>query len=266
MLLRQDDESIMAISQPAHAWVSGQLASAWGNDQFEAPCEEVCLAAQLHDIGFGPWELHPTLNPATGLPHTFMEMPSAVQLPLWTSGIHQLVRFSRYSALLVSMHFTVLAQRILRDRSSEEAALAADFLEAQNQLQATLLTSLRNDFYYGSRSADEEVRRDQQFLSLVDWISLQLLLRFKDERVTREQEARPTAAQFELRPLNIPGTEVSLDPWPFRKTSLRLVCDGRRLFTRFSDEEKMREGIRAASQVTLTIDLVPSSSSQAAPT
>lgn len=255
MLFRQEDDCVVAVSQPAHAWLAGQIASAWGNDDFEAQCEEVCLAAQLHDIGFGPWELHPTLNPATGLPHSFLEMPAAIQLPLWTAGIQQLVRFGRYAALLVSMHFTFLAKRIVKDRPGGDAELAAEFLEAQEELQTTLITSLRNDFYYGSRSTDAELRRDQEFVSLVDWISLQVLLRFKDPRISREQQARATADKFELAPLNSSGTEILLKPWPFKTEALRVVCDGRRLLTTFKDEQSLREGMRAAAPVTVALTL-----------
>ncbi len=49
MLFREDPEGAIAISQPAHAWLTGQLARAWGNQQFGdfAPSEEVCLAEAM---------------------------------------------------------------------------------------------------------------------------------------------------------------------------------------------------------------------------
>ena len=77
MVIREDGDGWIAIGQPAHAWVSGQLARAWGNARFPtpAPHEEVCLAAEQHDIGMAAWDLEPTFNPATGLPHSFIELP-----------------------------------------------------------------------------------------------------------------------------------------------------------------------------------------------
>src|SRR5690348_7524279 len=53
MLFRADGEDAIAIAQPSHAWLSGQLARAWGNERFAAPApyEEVCLGAEQHDIG-----------------------------------------------------------------------------------------------------------------------------------------------------------------------------------------------------------------------
>ena len=65
MLIREEAKGLLLVSQPMHAWVSGQLARSWGNTAFGhfAPPEEVCLAAELHDIGFLEWERCPTFNP-----------------------------------------------------------------------------------------------------------------------------------------------------------------------------------------------------------
>ena len=70
MLLRDEGDGVIAIGQASHAWISGQLARAWGNDRFAAPepREEVCLAAEQHDVGMAEWDLRPSLNPDTGRP------------------------------------------------------------------------------------------------------------------------------------------------------------------------------------------------------
>ena len=82
MVLREDDRGVLAIGQASHAWISGQLARAWGNERFGEiePREEVCLAAEQHDVGMAAWDLEPTRNPATGLPHSFIEMPIATHI------------------------------------------------------------------------------------------------------------------------------------------------------------------------------------------
>ncbi|HEY9905552.1 MAG TPA: DUF3891 family protein, partial [Candidatus Sericytochromatia bacterium] len=70
MLYRTIGENRICITQPTHAWVSGQMAQVWGNEMFGlvAPYEAVCLGAQQHDIGWLPWESAPTLNTDTGYP------------------------------------------------------------------------------------------------------------------------------------------------------------------------------------------------------
>ena len=44
MLYRQEKQGKIAITQPMHAWLAGQLARAWGNERFGdvVPFEEVC--------------------------------------------------------------------------------------------------------------------------------------------------------------------------------------------------------------------------------
>ena len=68
MLHREDERGLIIIGQPAHAWVSGQLARAWGNERFGRiePLAEVCLAAEQHDVGMAAWDAQPALNVATG--------------------------------------------------------------------------------------------------------------------------------------------------------------------------------------------------------
>jgi hypothetical protein len=64
MLLRKDGLDVIAIPQPCHAWLSGQMARAWGNEHFAAPMpyDEVCLAAGKDDIGWLDWETTPALD------------------------------------------------------------------------------------------------------------------------------------------------------------------------------------------------------------
>ena len=105
MVLREDGDGVIAIGQPAHAWVSGQLARAWGNDAFPAPepREEVCLAAEQHDLGMAACDVAPALNPDTGRPQSFLEMPVATHLELWARAPRLARSQSRYPALLVSL-------------------------------------------------------------------------------------------------------------------------------------------------------------------
>ena len=57
MLLVDHPDGKVAVAQPSHAWISGQLARAWGGDM--QPREEVCLAAEQHDIAWLEWERDP---------------------------------------------------------------------------------------------------------------------------------------------------------------------------------------------------------------
>src|SRR5947209_12055357 len=134
MLLREDGDGWLAIGQPSHAWISGQLARAWGNERFGIvePFEEVCLAAEQHDVGWAERDLAPIHNPQAGLPRSFMEMPLELHLGLFTDGPRNLLSQSRYAALLVSMHgWRLYARRDLEQASPRDGEAIGMFLAQQ---------------------------------------------------------------------------------------------------------------------------------------
>jgi Protein of unknown function (DUF3891) len=224
MLLRPDGDDFIAIGQPAHAWLSGQLARAWA-EPFE-PWEEVCLAAEQHDVGMAAWDGSPKLNPDTGLPRSFMELELEDHLEIWWRAAPIVLQQSRYAALLVSMHGTALYAR--RDLDDERVSA---FLAGQAELQAGLLETLRADPRTARFATDEIVRRNQQLVWRWDSLSLGLLL----------------------------GWDLELDPWPFRDDPLSVRCEGRRLTGRFDDEEAMRHALADAPWVTLDIRVASTS-------
>jgi Protein of unknown function (DUF3891) len=148
MLYREETQRRIAITQPTHAWLSGQLARAWGNEHFGAvvPWEEVCLGAEQHDVGHTTWEQAPTLNPQTGLPFSFLEMPRHLHLRLWSSAGRLVLPQGRYAALLVSLHGTGLYERYDAVKDPPETAQAVqNYLAQERAFQEELLTTLRAD-------------------------------------------------------------------------------------------------------------------------
>jgi len=257
MLLRKDAEGVIAVGQPAHAWVSGQLARHWRETDFVGATEEVCLAAEQHDIGFLGWEQSPTLNPSTGLPHTFMEMPRRIHLEIWTGGIQQMLQFGRYPALLVSRHFTALAQRNGLSGTAEDERLLTEFLDRQEEFQTSLETSLANDFYYGELSTEEILLHHQQLLSLWDWMSLLLCHGLQKPHVVAWSAWKKGAVELKLTTFEEGGAKVKVTPWPFAIQAVVLVVEGRRLLRSYTNEGEMRDGLRAAAPVVLEMRLEP---------
>ena len=240
MLLRRDRDDLIAIGQPAHAWVSGQLARAWGNQRFGTvePWEDVCLAAEQHDAGMAAWETRPTFNPETGLPRSFMELPLAEHLEIWWSAAPLVMAQSPYAALLVSMHGSALYER--RDLARlppDDAELARAFLAGQRALQERLIADLAVD--------PATVRRHQRLVWAWDSLSLGLLLDWPPFTLG----AVPTAdgeADVEVR-------DGTLDPWPFAAAELTVRCDGRRLGGPYADEEAMRAALASAPWTTVAV-------------
>jgi hypothetical protein len=245
MLLRPDDDAVIAIGQPAHAWLSGQLARAWGNERFGAvePWEEVCLAAEQHDAGMAAWERRPTLNPQTGLPRSFMELELDEHLAIWRSAAPLVLSQSRYAALLVSMHGTTLYERRDLGRLEPgEVERVRAFLAEQEELQEELLAGLR--------ATEAEVRRNQRLVWTWDSLSLGVLLDW---------------APFELA--DVPTADgvvdiavehedvITLDPWPFDAPRVNVHTDGRRLAGRFDDQHAMHTALAAAPWVRIDVEL-----------
>jgi hypothetical protein len=255
MVLRRDRDGVIAIGQPAHAWLSGQLARAWGNERFGAvePWEEVCLAAEQHDVGMAAWERQPTLNPRTGLPRSFMELTLDEHLKIWWSAAPLVVPQSRYAALLVSMHGSSLYER--RDLKRLEPAdveRVQSFLAGQRVLQDRLLAGLRADPRTAPAAGDEIVRRNRRLVWTWDALSLGLLLDW---------------APFELAAVPVTDGEVdiavrigadgalTLDPWPFGAPHVAVRCEGRALAGRFDGEDAMRHALAAAPWRTVELEL-----------
>ena len=247
MVLRSEGDAVVAIGQPAHAWLSGQLARAWGNERFGRfePWEEVCLAAEQHDVGMTAWDLAPTLNRDTGLPHSFMEMPVETHVRLWSQAWELALPQSRYAALLVSMHGTALYEmRDLGKLDDAQADTVRDYLAEQREVQRRLLATLD----------DTHVDRNQRLIWAWDAFSLALCLDWPPSTL-RAVPTRGEPVDVALAPAG--ERRVHVDPWPFADATVTVRTEGRRLDRRFDDEAEMRSALAAATWVTLEFELVP---------
>jgi len=251
VLLRTDGDAVIAIGQASHAWIAGQLARAWGNERIPAPepREEVCLAAEQHDVGMADWDLRPVLNPDTGRPQSFLEMPLPVHVGLWTAAPGRLLTQSRYAALLVSMHGTALyAHRDTSSMSEVDRELVQGYLDSQRTFQDDLAARIGAD--------RAQLRRNQQLLWTWDAISLALCLRW-DPLSLAEVPARHGQLDLELELKLLGADRYTLDPWPFGPESVRMRCEGARLDGRYESDPELQRALRQAPIVALEFLLEP---------
>ena len=234
------------IGQPAHAWVSGQLARAWA-EPF-APREEVCLAAEQHDIAWIGWERSPERDPETGLPYTFSALPRLRRLELWSGAAGLLLPQSRYAALLVSLHGTLLVERFPPGGNEDVQRALADYLERERDFQARVLDSLRGDPRYGPHTTPEAVERNRELVFTRDGLSLALL-----HGVTGEK----SAAGHVLTAAGGDPARLTVLPWPFREDAVTVVCEGRLLQETYADERELRRGLAKAPWITIETRLEP---------
>jgi hypothetical protein len=248
MLLRADGDAVVAIGQASHAWLSGQLARAWGNATVGdvEPREEACLAALQHDVGMAAWDLAPALNPRTGRPQSFMEMDLAAHLALWSAAPQRLFTQSRLAALLVSLHGTALYEmRDLARLPPEQADDVRAYLGGQRALQERLTAD--------TGVGRDALRRLQRQLLAWDWLSLALCLDWAPSSLPGVPGAD---GEVELRVEPGPGVTV-LRPWPFGAVALEVRCEGRRLEGRFESAAELHAALERAPRVDLRFLLVP---------
>ena len=259
MLYRKISEDLICITQPTHAWVSGQLAQAWGSD-FGAitPYEAVCLGAEQHDIGWLPWEAAPTLNPQTGYPHSFMEVPPEVHTKLWAGAKHLAMPMGRYVALLVSLHGTGLYERFTSwQKSLEATGVVKAFLEQEKEFQQQLIDTLQQDLYYQPHVTPEAIARNQRLVAVWDALSLAICMGVTEQRQFEQVPMATAETTLNLTPINHDPTQLTAEPWCFQSNLVKLVFEGRILRETASDEQTMRHQLSSAPWITMTATLHP---------
>lgn len=233
MLFRTEPSATLAISQPAHAWLSGQMLRAWA-----APLSEsLLLAAEQHDIGWLDWETAPTFDAATGRPHLFRAVGASLHAPMWRRGVARAFdAWGAHVALLISRHGGLIYNRYVdRHKAAPEDAAAADlYLSAQAPVEAAWARRLGLD--------ERALRNESALVALADALSLALC---GDLRAPLDFQAPDRNGEMtNLRLTERPGQpfEFALAPWPFRVDALDFEGEARALPAagRFADEAAMR--------------------------
>ena len=260
MLLRGHDGEVIAITQPAHAWLSGLMARDWGNEHFAAPAPrfDVCLAAGLHDIGWLGWEEATHFDPATGLPRVFADVPAEEHTVLWSRGVRHVNAYSTYAALLVSTHGDTIYEKTFDASTARPAAAAAvrAFLDEQHAFQRDAVARLRRDPRWLVPTSDDHLRGHKRLLAAVDTMSLNLCWGLAKRVVVADVPTSPTQTiAVALEPDG--PTRVRVDPWPFAVDSLPLAWEGRRLPGPVRDEGALAAALARSDVVRLEVELRP---------
>ncbi|WP_366655229.1 DUF3891 family protein [Fodinicurvata sp. EGI_FJ10296] len=261
MLLRPlGDGRTAVITQPAHAWLSGRLIRAWGCPPFAAPApfDQVCFAAENHDIGWLRWESAPTPDPETGLPRNFTRMPLPTHLAIWREGIDHAGHYGRYPALLVSLHATTIYRRYfdLDAARPEDAGRVRSFLDEQQQVQDRLSASLQNDPYCAATASAPQIEVNRLLIAAVDWMSL-AMCQSPDRPASVENVPTADGDRTSLTLTPSKDGTIAVDPWPFTRDRLETTIECRILTGRYKDDTSLRQGLANAPRQSLPIHLRP---------
>ena len=242
MMYRHDKGRALAISQPAHAWISGQLLR-----RLAVPASPTLwLAGEQHDIGWLDWERAPGFDAEAGRPPTFREVGAAIHAPMWTLGIERaLAAWGPHVALLISRHGGRIYRRFgLPSAEPHDKAAIEGYLAAQAPREA--------EWADACGLGPSELDYQSTLIAFVDALSLAVCgaLTPPAELELPVGKARLTQAKpWDLR----------LDPWPFKGGAFVLEGEGRPLPDegRFADEAAMRVWLASPRRETFRTRLAP---------
>ena len=247
MLIHTDEDGgFVCIGQASHAWVSGQLARRWGNERFAKPdpFDEICLGAEQHDIGMAEWDLTPELDEETGAPRSFMKMPLATHLKLWSEAPRKVLTQSPYAALLVSMHGHALyARRDTLEPDTDDSKAVKRFVEEQEAFQRDLIDNLHEE--------PGRARRNQKLVWALDFLSLAPVMGWLPDSVPAPTRDDQPDAELEVAACS--ALEFTVDPWPFDERRFEVRYQGRRLDRPAQSQKELDAALAAAPWVTLTV-------------
>ncbi len=248
MMFREHPAPALAISQPGHAWMAGQILRHW-----RRPLEEgLLLAADQHDIAWLDWECRPSFDASTGRPHTFRALGPAIHAPMWRIGIQRaLAAWGMRAALLISRHGAFLYTRFADPArmSAADARAVEDFLAEQRPLQRQWAEALGLD--------DDTLAHDTGMIAMADALSLGLC---GDLPLPLHVKA-PDGAGGDIS-LTLSATDeegrFTLSPWPLDVPALALEAEALPLpeAGRFRDEDAMRAWHQETPRLRFRVRLV----------
>ena len=258
MLLRKDHQRLILIPQPAHAWLAGQMARAWGNAEFDPPdpFEEVCAGVEQHDIGWQDRDQRPGFFAETGMPMQFPDVPAAEHTLFWARGVRRAATIGRYPALLVSLHgTTIYTEKFdMANAGPADAAAVRRFLDEQRAFQDAVSASLRADPRTAASATPDAIERNRLLVAALDAISLYACWGLDREVAIGKVPTRGSKTQsLVLRPTS-PGA-IAVDPWPFGPSRLALAVEGRPLSPPFHSDEALLAAYAAVRPVAVEIAL-----------
>src|SRR6185437_6185197 len=242
MMYRSEGGRELSISQPAHAWISGQLLR-----RFAAPLSETLLfAAEMHDLGWLDWERAPPFDALAGRPPSFREVGAAEHAPMWTAGVEAaLAAWGPQVALLISRHGGRIYRRFgLPSAGPLDARAIRAYLAAQAPREAEWAVACGLD--------DAELERQSMLIAFVDALSLAVCGALR-------APARLEAPGSEVQLAAAGPYDLSLTPWPFAGGAFEIEGQGRPLPAggRFVNEAAMRAWFASPERESFRTRLAP---------
>lgn len=258
MICRREQDGWLLISQPAHAWLAGDLAANWGNAEFESPVPRapVVLATRLHDIGWAEWDAQPRLN-EQGRPVNFLETTLEETHPIWDRAIEKVGLMDPYAGLLVGMHAETIYRRRL-ERSADPLKSQQEVrerIEELEQHQAAVRAELHDHPSYIKKEAVANLEANYRILRACDLFSLAVCTGEFPSGVTEQVPKRYHSDHVPLGYSLSSEGDLQISPYPFTDSPTKLSLSARKVVpSTFGDTEEFWAALQTSEWVSLEFE------------
>jgi hypothetical protein len=113
MIVRNTGSDLILITQPEHAGLSGRLMEQWQANGFPSRSTRTATlyATTHHDDGWLEEDAAPRVDPDSGRPFDFINMPVSHRQDVWRRAVPRLAKTSTYVAALVAQHALTIYRR-----------------------------------------------------------------------------------------------------------------------------------------------------------
>jgi hypothetical protein len=193
MIVAKPESELRLVTQPDHARIAAEILSLWCADGVpdHPRRDELLFAVREHDNGWQEADAAPRIDPSSGRPYTFYEIPGEMRIEIWRRCVRRCADGRPWPALLIATH----ADRLHRDRRGRP-----DWEEYFGELDQ-LLEELRARAEVEGLGADA-LETDYRWLRLADNLSLTACGAELDGSSARREPDR-----------------LVLDPFPFAGTT-----------------------------------------------
>jgi hypothetical protein len=225
MIVRQANAAIHLITQPDHARLSRHIMERWQPLYGAERRASILLAIAEHDNGWREPDEAPSVEPATGRIHDFINVAADVRQAVWPRGIRRLSH-DPWAAALVAQHALTVY-----DRFRPDDAWRGFFADVE---------AMRDALVSSTRFTHRELEADYAYVRIGDLISLIFCNRWEDEQ---------TYAQCTFR---LEGDSVMVLPEAFGGRQIPFAVTAREIADRpYESDAALRAVIRASPIVTL---------------
>lgn len=254
MIRRKSETGWTLIKQHAHAFLSFEIMSFWGNGDFAEihPEEEVMTAIREHDFGWEKKDSLTDFNPENGFPRSFMEMSTENQFRIWSDCFENRVEENPYASVLIALHFSRFNDKnIARNPGDASALLLKDKI---GRLVSEILKMDPPDGDLNGR-VPADVLVNLRLLQVGDVISLALCHGWKSARIG-DVPVNYSGDTVEIVLTSEDGLNYSVCPNPFSEEFLSFGVAGAKLAKRsFEGPEDLASALREAPSETLAFSI-----------